>query len=292
VRISHDALQRLLQIERDWNHLLRQRYRHLLNGRLGRLIIDDTVLAKPFSRACPMLAWLWSSSDRRYLYGISCVLLIWTNGHPRVPLGVRFWSKNDNRSKLDLAIELLQEAKRLWKPRVDYVVFDSWYAAAKLMKATRELGWHWLTRLKRNRVVNGRMRVDCYFQYRYGHARLRLNKSIPVLVVKDSDAFCATSNRRLSPHAVKTLYRQRQWIEEVIRVLKSQLNIESCIESCAARSEQAQTAHVYLALMAFCQLEHLRITHGIGTIYQLREQLLNSPVPRKLAWNLPLQATA
>ena len=286
--ISHDALQRLLTIERQWNRELCKRYGHLLNGKRGRLIIDDTVLAKPFSSECPILAWLWSSSDRRYLFGISCVLIIWTDGHTRVPLGVRFWSKNDPRSKIDLAIELLEEVKSLYTPRVDYVLFDSWYAAAALLKAVRSLGWHWATKLKRNRIINGNCRVDAFFSYRYGHDSVRLNKSIRALLVKDNDNFFVSSNLRLTPQQLKAIYGQRQWVEEVIRILKSHLSLESC----SARSEQAHHAHVHLALMAFCQLEHVRLQLSYSTIYQLRDNLLNTPVPSKLAWNLQLCGTA
>lgn len=34
------------------------------------------------------------------------------------------------------------------------VCFDSWYASWENLKLCRSLGWHFLTRLKRNRLVN------------------------------------------------------------------------------------------------------------------------------------------
>jgi hypothetical protein len=34
------------------------------------------------------------------------------------------------------------------------VLFDSWYASLRNLKSIRDYGWHWLTRLKSNRLVN------------------------------------------------------------------------------------------------------------------------------------------
>jgi hypothetical protein len=57
------------------------------------LIIDDTVIPKPFATAMEGLAWVFSSQERRPVYGFSLVLLVWTDGRLRVPLGVRLWHK-------------------------------------------------------------------------------------------------------------------------------------------------------------------------------------------------------
>jgi hypothetical protein len=34
------------------------------------------------------------------------------------------------------------------------MLFDSWYASLRNLKSIRDYGWHWLTRLKSNRLVN------------------------------------------------------------------------------------------------------------------------------------------
>jgi hypothetical protein len=48
---------------------------------------------------------------------------------------------------------LLKTAQqRGFTPR--YVCFDGWYSALENLKLIRTLGWHWLTRLKQNRLVN------------------------------------------------------------------------------------------------------------------------------------------
>lgn len=42
--------------------------------------------------------------------------------------------------------------KRGFKPR--FALFDTWYSSVKNLKAIRNKSWHWLTRLKKNRLVN------------------------------------------------------------------------------------------------------------------------------------------
>jgi hypothetical protein len=41
----------------------------------GYLIIDDTVIPKPFAAAIEGLAWVLSSRERKPVYGLSVVLL-------------------------------------------------------------------------------------------------------------------------------------------------------------------------------------------------------------------------
>ncbi|MGD1006434.1 MAG: hypothetical protein ABR980_04285 [Ignavibacteriaceae bacterium] len=53
------------------------------------LIIDDTIIAKPYSKELDLLSWIFSPSDRQYLYGINVVSVIWTDGNTRFPIGFR-----------------------------------------------------------------------------------------------------------------------------------------------------------------------------------------------------------
>jgi putative transposase len=280
--ISHDTLQQLLDSQTCWEGELSSKNKNLLKNKRGWLIIDDTVIDKRWSKEQPHLSWVWSSSDQCYVYGLSCVLLIWTDGNTRVPLGMRFWKSSAKRTKLSLAMDLLNEAKTLWNPHVDYVVFDSWYSSAAMMKHVESLGWDWLCRIKCNRIINGNNRVDECFPHRFGSAEVTLNKGISAFVVKEKTAFFATSKKGLTPAQLKKMYQGRQWVEEVIRILKSSLHLEDC----SARSERAQKAHVYLCLMAFCLLERFRIKYAFSTMYKFREELFECKIPPNFAWNL------
>jgi hypothetical protein len=101
--VSHDRLTRLLQGNWSGHTLLDRAIRTLFVWDRGYLIIDDTVLAKPFATAIEGLAWVFSSQEQKPVYGLSVVLLIWTNGTLRIPLGMRLWRKG-GPSKYALAL--------------------------------------------------------------------------------------------------------------------------------------------------------------------------------------------
>jgi hypothetical protein len=59
------------------------------------------------------------------------------------------------RSKLELAQTLLQQIQSLLPPGNNvYVLFDSWYTSAKLVRWIRHQGWHVIAALKSNRSVS------------------------------------------------------------------------------------------------------------------------------------------
>jgi DDE superfamily endonuclease len=100
--VSHDRLTRMLPGDWSGPTLLESAFRTLFIWERGDLIIDDTVIPKPFATALEGLAWVFSSQERKPVYGFSLVLLVWTNGTLRIPLGVRLWRKG-GPSKDELA---------------------------------------------------------------------------------------------------------------------------------------------------------------------------------------------
>jgi hypothetical protein len=100
--VSHDRLTRMLQADWSGQTLLESPWRSLFVWERGYLIMDDTVVPKPFATAMASLAWVYSSRERKPVYGVSLVLLIWTNGMLRIPLGVRLWRRG-GPSKIELA---------------------------------------------------------------------------------------------------------------------------------------------------------------------------------------------
>jgi hypothetical protein len=104
--VSHDSLTRLVQAAWSGQTLLELAWRTLFVCERGDLIVDDTVLPKPFATAIEGLAWMDSSQERKPVYGLSLVLLVWTNGALRVPVGIRLWRRG-GASKYALAFAQL-----------------------------------------------------------------------------------------------------------------------------------------------------------------------------------------
>jgi DDE superfamily endonuclease len=152
--VSHDRLTRMLQSDWSGHILLDSACRTLFVWERGFLIIDDTVIPKPFATAMEGLAWVFSSQERRPVSGFSLVLLVWTDGRHRVPLGVRLWHKG-GPSKYALAFELLSHARHHLGCRPADVLFDAWYPSKALLKRIRDDGWYVVCRLKKKRRFDG-----------------------------------------------------------------------------------------------------------------------------------------
>jgi hypothetical protein len=264
--VSHDGLTRLLQANWSGQRLLELAVRTLFVWERGYLIIDDTVLPKPFATAIEGLAWVFSSQERKPVYGLSLVLLVWTNGTLRIPLSMRLWHKG-GPSKYALALELLSYARTRLRCRPEFVLFDAWYPSRALLKRIRDYGWYFVCRLKKNRRFNGHA-VRQHRRHPYWAECGWLSGGLKVLIVRHGKKYYATNRLTLSAVEVRQLYRIRAQIEEVIRVCKDQLRLSGC----QARSERAQVHHVMCCLVAFCILERERHDRGL-TIYKLKHQL-------------------
>jgi putative transposase len=264
--ISHDRLTRLLQGDWSGQKLLELALRTLFVWERGYLIIDDTVIPKPFATAIEGLAWVFSSQEHKPVYGLSLVLLVWTNGTLRIPLGIRLWRKG-GPSKYELALALLSSARNRLRCHPDFVLFDAWYPSRALLKRIRDYGWYFVCRLKKNRRFNGHA-LRHHRRHPYWAECGWLNGGLKVLVVRYGKKYYATNRLTLTALEVRRLYGVRAQIEEVIRVCKDQLGLAGC----QARSEKAQLHHMACCLVAFCVLERERHDRHLS-IYNLKRQL-------------------
>jgi hypothetical protein len=214
--VSHDRLTRMLQADWSGQTLLESVCRTLFVWERGYLILDDTVVPKPFATVMDGLAWVFSSQERKPVYGFSLVLLIWTNGTLRIPLGVRLWRRG-GASKIELALELLSYARNRLHCRPEYVLFDAWYPSKRLLKRVRDYGWYFICRLKKNRRFNGHA-LRTYRRPPYWAEAGWLTGGLKVLVVRYGAKYFATNRLTLPAAEVRRLYRIRAQIEEVIRV--------------------------------------------------------------------------
>jgi putative transposase len=180
--VSHDRLTRMLQADWSGQRLLESAFRTLFIWERGYLIRDDTVIPKPFATAIESLAWVYSSQERKPVYGFSVVLLIWTNGTLRIPLGLRLWRKG-GPSKYELALELLSYARNRLHCHPASVLFDAWYPSKRLLKRIRDYGWYFVCRLKKNRRFNGQP-LRAYRHHPYWTETGWLTGGLKVLVVR------------------------------------------------------------------------------------------------------------
>jgi hypothetical protein len=210
------------------------------------------------------------------------VLLIWTDGQVRIPLAFRRWHKA-GPSKFDLALEMLSYARNRLRCKPEFVLFDSWYPSKKLLKRLRDYGWYFVCQLKKNRRFEGQP-LSRYLQPPYWHATGSVSGDLKVLVVRYRRKYYATNRLSLSAKEVRTLYRKRQEVEEVIKVLKSQLSLEACQAGYRRSSDKqslpqegAQEHHIALCLVAYLIVERERLDCGDTWRQRKRQLILTGP---------------
>ena len=255
-------------LQADWSgqRLLEHACRILFVWERGYLILDDTVLPKPFATMMEGLAWVFSSQERRPVYGFSLVLLVWTDGTLRIPLGIRLWHKG-GPSKYGLALELLSFARHRLRGHPASGLVAAWSPAKAVLTRMRAEGWDGVCRLKKNRRCHGHA-VRHHRRHPYWAESGWLTGGLKVLVVRHGAKYDATNRLTLPAAEVRRLYRIRAQIEEVFRVCKDQLRLSGC----QARSERAQLHHITCCLVAFCVLERERHDRSL-TIDKLKRQL-------------------
>jgi DDE superfamily endonuclease len=272
--VSHDTLGRLLLSGLSWSRRLWEVFaRHLVNSD-GYIVLDDTSWQR-WAKKAEAVSLVWCGSVGKVLLGMQVVLLIWTDGKWKVPIGIKLWQKG-GPSKVELAQELLSEAaNREIRPK--YVVFDSWYAAAAVLNLLGELGWSYVAQIKSNRKLNGKS-IRHLWPQRYGQAVGRFSKvNHQVRVIKDGRRYWASNDLDLTRTQIKEHYGIRQQIEETFRLLKQEFGWGQS----RMRKAQAQVGHLHLGLIALCLTQQAAYSRE-QTIYAFKRQLFRQSIPDHL----------
>jgi hypothetical protein len=158
------------------------------------LTLDDSLAVKDKgTRKLQSVDWHFDHNRKQVVKGGNHVVLGIHWGEYHYPLLWRLYMRQSTvrrinrrrqngrlryQSKLDLAREMLQKIIPHLPPgKPVYVLFDSWYTSAKLMKWIRQQGWHVIAGLKSNRKLSGRKMTDWHKDLkgrRYCQVRLRL----------------------------------------------------------------------------------------------------------------------
>ena len=265
---AHDAYTRLLhRLEPDAAALWGEAEGLVARGG-GVLVLDDSVLDKPYAKKMDLVARQWSGKHKRVVWGIGLVTLLWSDGEALIPCDYRLYDKaGDGLTKNDHARDLLATAKRRgFAPAM--VLFDSWYASLENLKAVRGHGWHWTTQLKGNRAVNpdggGNRRLDaCAIAATGTRVHLQGYGWIVVfrLVSTDGDTeYWATSDLGMGDgHRQK--YAELAW---GIAVYHRGLKQFCGVERAQVRAARAQRNHITCALRAFLRFEQHRLVTGVS----------------------------
>jgi putative transposase len=260
---SHDAFTRLLQRWPPDTEELWIESSHLVRPGEGILIVDDTTLDKPYAKKMDLVYQQYSGKHHSVVNGINITTLVWTDGNSVIPVDFRIYDNyNDGKTKNDHLQDMLEKAKeRGFRP--DFVLFDSWYSSLDNLKKIRGHGWHWLTRLKKNRLVNPDntknvqiSTIDIPSDGRNVHLKGYGFVKVFRIVSKDGDEeHWATDLIDMEEPDRKELARKSWKIEEYHRGIKQFCGVERC----QARNGKSQRTHILFSIRAFLRLEVERI---------------------------------
>jgi putative transposase len=266
---AHDAFSRLLRrLEPDPDVLWQEANPHVVLD-AGVLVLDDSVLDKPYAKHMDLVGRHWSGKHHAVVQGIDLVSLLWTDGDRHIPCDYRIYHDAAKATKNDHFRAMVKVAhERGFRPCC--VLFDGWYSSLENLKYLRTLGWTWLTRLKANRLVNRdrqgkrplfrtEIAADGTEVWLSGYGLVKVFK----IVAPDGDvAYWATSDLTM------TDLTRLQWAEYSWTIENYHRGIKQCTEvaRCQSRSEKAQLNHIGLALRAFLRLENFSFRTGISWI--------------------------
>jgi len=282
---AHDAYTRLLQRCQSDGTALWAEVRPCVPQQGGILVLDDTTLDKPYARVMGLVTRHWSGKHRAVVQGINLITLLWTDGNAHWPCDFRLYDTSDGLTKNDHFRAMLDRAaQRGLQPTL--VAFDSWYASLENLKRVRQLGWHWLTQLKSNRLVDpdgaGNRAISTIIIPAHGR-RVHLKGYGWIKVFKTADPhggveYWATSDLEMTLEQCAFWALDAWRIEDYHRGLKQFCGVERAQH----RSATAQRNHIGLAIRAFLRLETQRLTTG-QSWFEVKTSIIREAVRAYLA---------
>jgi len=278
---SHDAFTRLLQRwPPDTVALWNESSCHV-RPHEGVLIVDDSTLDKPYAKKMDLVYHHWSGKHHRVVSGIVIITLVWTDGYSTIPVDFRIYDiDNDGKTKNDHFQDMLEKAKeRGFQP--DFVLFDSWYSSLDNLKKIHDLGWHWLTRFKKNRSVNPdntkniQIRtVDIPSDGRKVHLKGYGFVKVFRIVSKDGDEEHWATDLIDTKESDRKELAHKSWkIEEYHRGIKQFCGVERC----QARKGQSQRTHILFSIRAFLRLEVERSRTG-KSWFEIKQSIIRDAI--------------
>jgi len=283
--VSHDVITRWLHSVKLTPNILWEHVEGLVEKEGGVLVVDDSVIAKQYSRSheLPLLSYQYSGAYHKVIQGIGLVnLVVVGKENACIPIDYRIFAKKiDGRTKHMHVQEMITLAlHRGMKPSV--VTFDSWYGSIKTLKFLEKNKLLWVTVLRSNRIVDHHEHLSDKKIPKTGlvvHLRaygfIRVFKTFSQ--AKGEVEYLATNKLDMTLLNIKTVAAQRWKIEEYHRGLKQTTGIEKC----QARTQRSQRNHIFCSIISFVALEVQRTKKSISW-YQAKQQIIQDAMRQYL----------
>jgi hypothetical protein len=286
-RVTHDALNRLTGELPTLCAQMAVGVISLITGiyQPGYIILDDTVVPKPFSRLVAGVYIDYDHTQKRHIPCHRIVVVIWTNGVIYIPIAFAFWHHRDfvrrYRTKNQIARILIYYVVRHHIP-FSYLTFDNWYASKQNLRFFDKLNIRFVTRLRKNAWIiheNEKQKVqklakyECRYYHRLESYVRRFEVKYPrfgtgyLAIVKNDKheepgrtKYLFTNDLSLTNTELVLRYRSRWHIEVFFRTCKQHFGLTAC----QAQMMPQVILHVRMVFLAYVLTQLLMADDSIS----------------------------
>ena len=272
--VTHDALNRLADKLPMLCAQMAVGMTALITGNYGSgyIILDDTVVPKPFSQLVAGTYVDYDHTQKRHVRCHRIVVVIWTNGTIYIPVAFAFWHHRAfvrrYRTKNQIARILIYYVDRHHIP-FSYLTFDNWYASKQNLRFFDKLGIKFVTRLRNNTWIvyeNKRQKIqkltkyECHYYHRLKAYVRRFAVKYPsfgtgyLAIVKNDKheesgktKYLFTNDLPLTNREIVLRYRSRWHVEVFFRTCKQNFGLAAC----QAQMMPQVILHVRMVFLAY-----------------------------------------
>ncbi len=273
VNWSGDTISRIVEHNAATAEELLQIARNLFGKKRLKLIIDDTLILKLYSKIIPGTSDNYDSSNGKCYRSLCSVVAMLTDGHIAIPIDQAFWTElafkpDGYQKKWEIAKQLITQIIK--KIDVHMVLADGLYAVVDFIKWLVLKDIRFEMRFHANRVVSD---GECHGQIKY-HRKLKLSGKRPMRTIKAQWyglQLYFTSYRRVTKYGkVITTYQvsnlkcstrkhvrayECRWnIEKFFRTVKQKLGLNDC----QSRKQPLQEKHILNVFFTYALLQYER----------------------------------
>jgi hypothetical protein len=285
--VTHDALHRLAGMLQGLYQQMAINIILLITGVYdsGYIILDDTVVPKPFSRLVAGTYMDYDHTQKRHVRCHRIVVVIWTNGVIYIPVAFAFWHHRafvrKYRTKNQIARILVYYAVRHHIP-FSYLTFDNWYASKQNLRFFGKLGITFVTRLRNNTWIvheNERQKIqkltkcECHYYGKLNAYVRHFQVTYPsfgigsLAIVKNDKheepgriKYLFTNDLSLTNTEIVLRYRSRWHVEVFFRTCKQNFGLTAC----QAQMMPQVILHVRMVFLAYVLTQLLMADDSIS----------------------------
>jgi hypothetical protein len=219
----------------------------------GYVVIDETDVDKSFATKMKGAGWIFSNRKKKYVFGYHVVVAVWTNEEITIPLGWKIYKKGGEKTKLDLAQELMNYTLKNLDIKPKAFLFDSFYASEKILKYLIDHNQTFVSQVHKNRKLSGFEVRQIEKGRPYWTKVGELTGNIKIQAIKNRRKYFITNKIGITREEQLETYKTRWSIEEVFRFTKKELGFEKC----QATSLHAQNTHFGVCFLIYGLLQDI-----------------------------------